>query len=117
MASEFRQVVFGNEELRLALEEYFAGPDERLPRGRIVSATITEDELNIELATEESLSGRRPARVPAEHVAAALIGLCRKRGIPLPRGSKKYIVVAGDNLALRIVMKQERLIEIIEDAS
>ena len=116
MASEFRQVVFENDELLQALEEHFGGPDERVPQGGIRSAGIAADERNIDLVGKSD-ADRCRFSVPAEHVAAALIGLCRKRGIPLPRSAKKYLVGSGDNLALRVVMKRERVIEIIEEAT
>jgi len=114
MASEFRQLVFENDELLQALVEHFGGTDPRVPQEGIRSAGIAEDEQHIDLSAKVN-SDKHPYSVPAEHVAAALIGLCRKRGIPLPRGSKKYLVGSGDNLALRIVMKRERVIEIIEE--
>ena len=117
MASEFRQLVFENEELHEALVEHFGRPDERVPREGIRAAAIAADEMSVELIGKSDTAQQRPSHVPAEDVAAALIGLCRKQGIPLPRGSKKYLVCSGDNLALRIVMKRERIIEIIEEAS
>jgi hypothetical protein len=117
MASEFRQLVFENDELLEALVDYFGSVSARLPRDGIRSASIAADEVSIELIGKTDSAQQRPYQVPAEDVAIALIGLCRKRGIPLPRGSKKYLVGSGDNLALRIVMRRERIIEIIEDAT
>jgi len=117
MASEFRQLVFENDELLEALLEYFGNHDARVPRDGVRAAAIAADELNIELSGKGDSPQQQPLQLPAGDVAAALIGLCRKRGIPLPRSAKKYLVVSGDNLALRIVMRRERIIEIIEEAS
>lgn len=117
MASEFRQLVFENDELLEALLEYFGNRDSRIPPDGIAGAAIATDEMNIELIGKADAEKQRPSHLPAGDVAAALIGLCRKRGIPLPRSAKKYLVGCGDNLALRIVMKRERIIEIIEEAN
>ena len=116
MASEFRQLVFENDELLEALMEFFGAQDERIPRDGIRSAAIAADEMNIDLIGKAN-SQQTPFQMPAGDVAAALIGLCRRRGIPLPRSAKKYLVGSGDNLALRIVMRRERIIEIIEEGN
>jgi hypothetical protein len=117
MASEFRQLVFENDELLEALAEYLGAQDGRIPRDGIRSAAIAADEMNIELIGKADSQQQRPFQMPAGDVAAALIGLCRRRGIPLPRSAKKYLVGSGDNLALRIVMRRERIIEIIEEGN
>ena len=117
MASEFRQLVFENDELLEALVEYFGTHDGRLPRDGVRAASIAADEMNIDLIGKSDSQQQRPFRLPAGDVAAALIGLCRKQGIPLPRGAKKFLVGSGDNLALRIVMRRERIIEIIEEGN
>lgn len=116
MASEFRQLVFENDELLEALMEFLGAQDERIPRDGIRSAAIAADEMNIDLIGKTN-SQQTPFQMPAGDVAAALIGLCRRRGIPLPRSAKKYLVASGDNLALRIVMRRERIIEIIEEGN
>jgi len=117
MASEFRQLVFENHELLEALAEHFGAQDGRIPRDGIRSAAIAADEMSIELIGKNDSQQEKSIQLPAGDVAAALIGLCRRRGIPLPRSAKKYLVGSGDNLALRIVMRRERIIEIIEEGN
>jgi hypothetical protein len=116
MPTELRQIVFENAELRKALSQHFVDQPDRLPPGAIEAVGISQDELEIELQLAgQTSAASAPTVIPAEHVAAALIAYCRANTIPLPRDAKKYLVVSGDNLALRIVLSAERVIEIIED--
>lgn len=116
MPTELRQIVFENAELRKALSQHFVDQPDRLPPGTIEAVGISQDELEIELQLAgNSGATATAALIPAEHVAAALIAYCRANTIPLPREAKKFLVVSGDNLALRIVLAAERVIEIIED--
>ncbi len=118
MPTELRQIVFENVELRKALAQHFVDQPERLPAGTIEAVGISQDELEIELQLLGAAGGAAStALIPAEHVAAALIAYCRANTIPLPRDAKKFLVVSGDNLALRIVLSAERVIEIIEDTT
>jgi hypothetical protein len=118
MPTELRQIVFENVELRKALAQHFVDQPERLPPGVIEAVGISQDELEIELQLVGDSGGASTATlIPAEHVAAALIAYCRANTIPLPRDAKKFLVVSGDNLALRIVLSAERVIEIIEDTT
>ena len=118
MPTELRQIVFENVELRKALAQHFVDQPDRLPPGTIEAVGISQDELEIEVKVAGSSGGAATATlIPAEHVAAALIAYCRANTIPLPRDAKKFLVVSGDNLALRIVLSAERVIEIIEDSA
>lgn len=117
MPTELRQIVFENVELRKALAQHFVDQPDRLPPGTIEAVGISQDELEIEVVVNQSGGATTTTLIPAEHVAAALIAYCRANTIPLPRDAKKFLVVSGDNLALRIVLSAERVIEIIEDTA
>lgn len=103
-----RQVLLDHGELRLALDAAVGPTDEKLPDGKISSASLSGDGLQVTLTVVNSATqDTRRVVLTANRVAAALIKFCMRRRIPLPRGASKYLYVSGDNLGIRVMLKTE----------
>lgn len=114
MPTEFRRVVFPNHELLQALAEYETPEAKSMPPGDIIAVAILEtpvDTVEVTLLdTTQNATFR--AQFTASHIAAALIGYCIAHGVPVPRNSRKSLRLMGDNLALDIVVREQKLVDI-----
>lgn len=104
MPSEFRQILFSNNELIEALYEYNQTAQTKLPKGIIVSCTpVAEAKVAVRLELVDQESGAtQVASLAPELVAAALLRYCIKHHIPMPKGAAKSIQVHGDEVALNV---------------
>lgn len=108
MTTEMRQVILDHGELRQALDAAAGADDEKLPNGKIASASISSDGQQVTVAILDGATQEpRNVTLSASRVAAALIKFCMRRRIPLPRGASKYLCVSGDNLGIRVILKTE----------
>lgn len=107
-----RQVLLDHGELRQALDAAVGPADEKVPEGRIITASLSADGLQATLAVVDSATQEtRQIILSASRVAAALIKFCMRRKIPLPRGAAKYLYVSGDTLGIRVVLKTESVMQ------
>lgn len=114
MPTEFRRVVFPNQELRQALSEYGAPGSEPVPAGDIVAVSIIEapaETVRITLL-DTAQNATFTADFSAAHIAAALIRFCITHKVPIPKRSRKSLRLMGDNLALDIVVRERKLFDI-----
>jgi len=104
MPTELRRIVFTNEELRVALDNYMMRKGTPLPPGVIISVKISgADGSSITVAVRGSWDGiSNSVEIPARHVGAALIRYCKMSKIPLPKSAGKSLTTSGDYLALDI---------------
>ena len=114
MPTEFRRVVFPNQELRQALSEYDAPEGEPMPAGDIVAVSIVEKPAETVQITllDTTQNVTFTADFTASHIAAALIRYCITHKVPIPKHSRKSLRLMGDNLALDIVVREQNLAEI-----
>lgn len=104
MPSEFRQILFSNEELIEALYEFSQSTQTKLPPGKIVSCIpVVEDKVAVRLQLLDRASGEtQAASLSSELVAAVLLRYCIKNSIPMPRAGTKAIQVHGDQISLDV---------------
>jgi len=105
--SEYRQVLFSNNEVIEALYEHNQVAEAKLPRGMIVSCTpVAEVDVAVRLELVDQESGEtQVASLSPELVCAALLRYCMKLHIPMPRGAAKTIQIHGDDVALNVRIK------------
>ena len=98
MPSEFRQVLFSNNELLEALYEFNQVTQTKLPLGMILSCTpVVEDKVAVRLhLMDQASSETQVAPLSSELVAAALLRYCIRHHIPIPRNAAKSVQVHGD---------------------
>jgi hypothetical protein len=104
MPSELRRIVFSNDELRSALEDYLKGQKTPLPLGVITSVQLSDapqGTVFLYLAGRED-NDRASLALSPEKIAAALLRFCKRQRIPVPRRANKSLIVTGDNVALDI---------------
>jgi hypothetical protein len=106
LISEIRQVIFDRQALEIAVVAADKEDGGRLYEYASLRVSI-EKEPEIRLVIEaQRTTSEAPERIemaPA-HIAALMIRHCRRERIPLPRGSKKSLELAGANLCLRVTM-------------
>ncbi len=104
MPSEYRQVLFSNNELIQALYEYNQVAQIKMPPGTILSCTpVAEDKVAVRLQLVDQASGEtRVASFSPELVAAALLHYCFKHRIPMPHSAAKSIEMHGDEISLNM---------------
>jgi hypothetical protein len=114
MPTEFRRVVFPNQELRQALSEYEAQGNEPVPAGEVVAVAILDKPAEMVRITllDTTQNATFTADFPASYIAAALIHFCIEHKVPIPRNSRKSLRLMGDNLALDIVVRERKLVDI-----
>lgn len=103
MPNETRTLSFSNGEAMGALMEYCASTKRELPKGGIKRLTFSNDE-EIKV-TAEFDGGAPPIRFYEHEVAVALIMLCNKKGIPIPKRAAKSLHVTQDSIALHLSMR------------
>jgi len=107
MPTEFRRLVFSNNELRDAIEGYIPKSGESLPTGPVRECHVSEDlgvEVIIVIESEEDGTLRK-FKMSTFFLSAALLEYCREHQVPIPRDANKYLEVVGDCLALRITLR------------
>ena len=103
MPNEMRTLTFSNAEAIGALMEYCASTKRELPKGGVKQLTFSNDE---EIKVTAEFDGGAPSISFYEHeVAVALIMLCNKRGIPIPKRAAKSLQVTQDSIALHFTMR------------
>src|SRR5579871_3518035 len=87
MPTELRRIVFTNDELRVALDNYMMRKGTPLPPGVITGVKISgADGGAITVDLRGSWDGiSNSVEIPARHVGAALIRFCKVSKIPLPK--------------------------------
>ena len=117
MPTELRRVVFPNQELRQALREYESHGKEAVPDGEIVAVSILEKPAETVRVTvlDTAQNATFTADFTASYIAAALIRFCIEHKVPIPRNSRKSLRLMGDNLALDIVVRERKLVDIDSD--
>ncbi len=114
MPTEYRRIVFPNQELHAALSEYQGAEIQDMPPGDIVAVALLDSPANTVRMTLVSTSEGTSytADFNAAHIAAALIKFCIDRKVPIPKHSRKSLRLMGDNLALDIVIREKHLLDI-----
>jgi len=103
MPNETRALSFSNAEAMGALTEYCASTKRELPRGGIQRLSFSNDtEIKV---TAEFDGGAPPIRFYEHEVAVALIMLCNKKGIPVPKRATKSLSVEHDSIALNLSLR------------
>jgi hypothetical protein len=107
LPSEYRQILFSNNEVIEALNEHNQVAKQKLPRGTIASCTpVAEVEVSVRLELVDRDSGETQiAALSPELVCAALLRYCMRHSIPMPRGAAKSIQIHGDDIALIVRIK------------
>lgn len=106
MPRETRQILFDKDEVVTALVDYSKATAGRLPPGRIESCQLRPgDPVDAVLLIRDlDETGYSRVRFDASQVAAALITLCRKLRVPVPKRSTKSLEVVRDRLCLTFKM-------------
>ena len=105
MPKEDRRIIFSNDEVYSALCTLYNQREMRtLPVGKIITAGVdAEDPTMLFFVLENPVEG---THAKVEHnrdfVAAALMLFCRGCGVPLPRNSKKAVVLQDGTVILRV---------------
>lgn len=105
MPSELRQITFGNDELRSALDDHLIRRNIPLPPGSILGVRWAgPDNASLLVRIGMSSDGREveTVSVATRDVGAAILRYCLLNKIPMPRQSQKSIVISGDNLILEL---------------
>ncbi len=106
MIVERRQILFSSEALLEAVRLYSALPQQQdVPFGVIASASVTSaggnPVLNI-MVQQSGASQLRHVALNGMKILAALILLCRKRQVPIPRQARKTVAIEGEGLVLTL---------------
>jgi hypothetical protein len=111
MPTEVRRLVFSNDELYAALDQYLARTGTSLPSGSIVRmcTDAVHDVVKIDVSRGDRGSVDT-IELQARQVGGALISYCITNQIPLPRGFVKSLIVSGDNIALEMTNATETLL-------
>ena len=114
MPTEYRRVVFPNQELRQALAAYETEEEHAVPPGEIVAVAIPDSPAGMVRITllDTTENATYSADFAATHIAAALIRNCIDNRVPIPKNSRKSLRLMGDNLALDIVIRERNLLDI-----
>jgi len=103
MPNESRILGFSNAEAIDALTEFCAATKRELPKGGIKKLVFSE-KAEVQ-ASAEFDAGAPPIRFYENEVAAALIMLCHKRGIPVARRAVKSLQIAQESIELHLSMR------------
>lgn len=104
MPTEMRRIVFSNEELQNAIN-FFNSPNiPKLLDGRIVSASISQDDnKNIRLRyASYNRDEERIIDIATANVGAILVNYCIKNKIPMSKKAGKAVKIIGDNVSLEL---------------
>lgn len=106
MIVERRQILFSRDALLEAARLYAGLPQQQdLPYGTIVAVSTSTAAggavLNV-LVQQNGASQMRNIPLSGPKLMAALILLCRKRHVPLPRNAEKALTLEGGSLVLTL---------------
>ena len=99
---ELRAIIFTDEELEVALEEYGERSATPTQPGSIKSLAINDDPPKVDLTLGGPLGVDRLLTVSSEEVLCAIIEYCLVGKVPLPIMSTKTVEVVGERVALMI---------------
>lgn len=102
MPSETRKLAFSQAELQAALVNYALRSNMKLPNASIEKVIVSnEGDSAVRLVFMPSTGNDvREVEFSQEHVAAGIILYCRNQGIPLPRDSRKLLLVENDSISM-----------------
>ena len=102
MPSETRKLAFSRAELQAALVNYAFRSDMKLPNGNIDKVVVSDEGDTTVRLIFVPMKGDdvREVEFSQEHVAAGIILYCRSQGIPLPRDSRKLLLVENDSVSM-----------------
>ncbi len=97
MPSEFRRVMFTNNELIEAIHDYNEISQDKLPPGIILTCTpVSEAEVAVRLELVDQRSDEmHVVELSPEVLGAALLRYCMKHRIPMPKSATKSIHIHG----------------------
>ena len=105
---EVRAIIFSDDELELALNQYQQrSPTPALP-GSIQSLSIDTEKLTVDLRVAGTRGIDRLLTVSSEEVLCALVEYCRAGNVPVPIRSTKRVQVIGGDLALMISTLEDK---------
>jgi hypothetical protein len=107
---ELRKILFSLPEVRSAAIAHCRATGRYLPDADIARVTIGEDvHGTVILHFRPSMNPADPAAVPLNRadVTEALIQLCVKLGIPLPRSGRKVLWPQEDSISLMVTLNQD----------
>jgi hypothetical protein len=102
MPTEYRKIVFTNQEAANAIHAHARRSKVEIPVGDILSYDFTQPPEEMLLLTMRP-PGDAPnvsVRLESSFIAAALIAYCIAHKIPLPKAAKKSISIQGSSVAL-----------------
>jgi hypothetical protein len=103
MPNETRNISFSNNEVMSALTEYCTSTKRELPKGGIKRLSFSnESEIKV---TAEFDGGVASIRFYEHEVAVALIMLCNKKAIPVPKRAAKSLQVGHDTIDLLLTLR------------
>jgi hypothetical protein len=103
MPTELRTIVFSQQEVLEALVALDRVSKQGWPAGQIMGLHLeSEPALSVHLDLMATDGLRKRVAIAIPNVAAALIGYCKSKRIPLARHARKSLQVVGDQLALRL---------------
>ena len=107
MPSEFRRIMFTNNELIEAIHDYNEIAQDKLPPGIILTCTpVSEAEVAVRLETVDQRSDEtHVVELAPEVLGAALLRYCMKHRIPMPKSATKSIQIHGDEVSLNVEIK------------
>lgn len=101
---ELRKIVFSREEVLSAVYDYCIRQHKPMPRAAVKHIEITTtSELMVRLIFDVPESDEdSTVQVGSADIAVAIIRLCSRIGVPLPRAARKALQRDGDGLAMII---------------
>ena len=104
MPSEFRRVMFTNNELIEAIHDYNEISQDKLPPGIILTCTsVSQAEVAVRLELVDQRSDEtHVVELSPEVLGAALLRYCMKHRIPIPKSTTKSIQIHGDEVSLNV---------------
>ena len=104
MPSEFRRVMFTNNELIEAIHDYNKISPDKLPPGIILICTpVSEAEVAVRLELVDQRSDEmHVVELSPEVLGAALLRYCMKHRIPMPKSATKSIQIHDNEISLNI---------------
>ncbi len=107
MPSEFRRIMFTNNELIEAIHDYNGISQDKLPPGIILTCTpVSEADVAVRLEMVDQRSdATHVVELSPEVLGAALLRYCMKHRIPMPKSATKSIQIHGDEISLNVEIK------------
>ena len=96
MPTEYRKLVFSEEELKQALMEFCRSNGTLLPTGELTTVELLEKpDLSVRVEYESASEDLSETSLGRDQLAAALISYCSRRRIPVPRSAQKNLKIEG----------------------